>query len=68
MLSPAMDAIIKGLVNQVGLDQETAEKVIEFLKQHADQLPALLAQTGLEDKLPESIKGKIPGGFGGLLG
>lgn len=68
MLPPNMDAIINGLIEKVGLDKETAEKVIAFLKEHADDLPALLAKTGLEDKIPEGIKDKIPGGLGGLLG
>ena len=68
MLPPDMDAIINGLIEKVGLDKETAEQVIAFLKEHADQLPALLAQTGLEDKIPDAIKDKIPGGLGGLLG
>lgn len=68
ILRGTMEEIIKGLTEKVGLDQETAEKVVAFLMEHKDQLPALLAKSGLEDKLPESIKGKIPGGFGGLLG
>ena len=54
-----MDAIINGLIEKVGLDKETAEQVIEFLKEHADELPALLAKSGLKDKLP--------GGLGGLF-
>lgn len=63
-----MDAIINGLIEKVGLDKATAEKVIAFLKENSDQIPALLAQTGLEDKIPDAIKDKIPGGLGGLLG
>ena len=63
-----MDAIINGLIEQVGLDKETAEKVIAFLKEHADELPALLAKSGLADQLPEGIADKIPEGLGGLFG
>jgi hypothetical protein len=56
---PAMDALIEGLINKVGLDKETAEKVVEFLKEHADELPGMLAKSGLKDKLP--------GGLGNLF-
>ena len=63
-----MDAIIAGLIEKVGLDEETAHKVIEFLKEHADELPALLAKSGLADQLPEGVADAIPGGLGGLFG
>lgn len=59
-----MDEIINGLITKVGLDKETAEKVIAFLKEHADELPALLAKSGLQSK----IGGALPGGLGGLFG
>ncbi|MCA9634528.1 MAG: hypothetical protein KC420_00650 [Myxococcales bacterium] len=59
-----MDEIINGLITKVGLDKETAEKVIAFLKEHADDLPGLLAKSGLQDK----ITSKLPGGLGGLFG
>ncbi|MEZ4383100.1 MAG: hypothetical protein R3A79_17365 [Nannocystaceae bacterium] len=59
-----MDELIQGLITKVGLDKQTAEKVIAFLKEHADELPALLAKSGLQDKLG----GSLPGGLGGLFG
>ncbi len=54
-----MDELLNGLVEKVGLDKETAEKVISFLKDNASDIPGLLAKAGLADKLP--------GGLGKLL-
>lgn len=54
-----MDALLNGLVEKVGLDKETAEKVISFLKDNASDIPGMLAKSGLADKLP--------GGLGNLL-
>ncbi len=53
-----MDDIIEGLTEKVGIDKETAEKVVAFLKDHADEIPALLAKAGLADKLPGGL-GKL---------
>ena len=54
-----MDELMNGLVEKVGLDKATAEKVIGFLKDNASDIPALLAKAGIADKLP--------GGLGKLL-
>ncbi len=54
-----MDDLIKGLTEKVGIDKETAEKVVAFLKDNAADIPGLLAKAGLADKLP--------GGLGKLL-
>ena len=42
---------------QLGLDRPTARKVIEFLRQHADQVVAALQ----EDTLPSAYVDTIPG-------
>lgn len=55
-----MDELINQLVSKVGLDRPTAEKVVNFLKDNAGQLPKWLGQAGIADKLP--------GGLGGFLG
>ncbi len=54
-----MDELIAGLTEKVGLDKETADKVINFLKENADEIPGWLAKAGIADKLP--------GGLGDLL-
>lgn len=59
-----MDELLNGLIARVGLDKETAEKVIAFLKENAGELPQWLAKSGLQEK----IAGKLPGGLGGLFG
>lgn len=52
-----MEELINGLVEKVGLDKETAEKVMEFLKENSDKLPEIMG----------SMKDKLPGGLGNLL-
>tara|TARA_R110002073_G_scaffold300298_1_gene467606 strand:+ start:22848 stop:23012 length:165 start_codon:yes stop_codon:yes gene_type:complete len=54
-----MEELISGLTEKVGIDKATAEKVVAFLKDHADEVPGWLAKAGLADKLP--------GGLGKLL-
>ncbi|HZH97478.1 MAG TPA: hypothetical protein VEX38_00785 [Fimbriimonadaceae bacterium] len=58
-----MDDMINKLVTQVGIDRATAEKVVSFLKDHADEVPKWLAQSGVASKLPGGIGDKL----GGLL-
>ncbi|MEM6995490.1 MAG: hypothetical protein AAF721_33580 [Myxococcota bacterium] len=48
---------------KVGISEEQATQVIEFLKENADKVPELLGSDALA-----SIKDKLPGGLGGLLG
>ena len=53
-----MDEIVAKLVDKVGLDPDTAKKVVDFLKEHADEVPGWLAKAGLKDKLPGGL-GKL---------
>ena len=53
-----MDELLNGLIEKVGLDKETAEKVIAFLKDNASEIPELLAKSGVADKLPGGL-GKL---------
>jgi len=56
-----MDDLINQLVSKVGIDKATAEKVVNFLKENADQVPKWLGSAGIADKLP----GMLGGMFGG---
>jgi hypothetical protein len=40
-----MDQFVKGLVDDVGLDQKTAEKVFDFVKDHWDEVPRWIARS-----------------------
>ena len=53
-----MDEIINQLMAKVGLDKATAEKVAVFIREHADEIPKWLAQSGMKDKLPGGL-GKL---------
>jgi hypothetical protein len=54
-----MEELIAKLMDKVGLDKATAEKVADFIKEHADDIPGWLASSGL--------KAKLPGGLGKLF-
>lgn len=53
-----MEDFISKMVEKVGIDKATAEKVVEFLKDHADDAMELIGKTGLKDKLPGGL-GKL---------
>jgi hypothetical protein len=58
-----MEEMIQQLVQKVGLDEEKAAQVVEFLKENAAKIPEWL---GGSDML-ESLKDKLPGGLGKLF-
>ncbi len=62
-----MNELINGLIQKVGLDEETAKKVIAFLQENAANLPQMLSSGGLADQVPDAIKDKLPGGLGKLF-
>jgi hypothetical protein len=53
------DEFIEKMSDKVGIDKSTATKVVEFLKDHADEAVAFLKDSSLVDKLPfgDKIKG-----------
>lgn len=55
-----MEELINQLVSKTGIDRATAEKVANFIKENAHQIPQWLGQAGIADKLP--------GGIGDLFG
>jgi hypothetical protein len=58
-----MEELINQLVEKVGIDRETAEKVVAFLKEHAADVPRWLQSDAAQEML-----GKFKGGLGGLFG
>ena len=58
-----MEEMISKLVEKVGLDEATAKKVADFLKEHADDVPGWLASAAGGE-----LKDKLPGGLGNLIG
>ncbi len=53
-----MEDFVEKMVEKVGIDKATAEKVIAFLKDHADDAVKYLQSSGLKDKLPGPL-GKL---------
>ncbi len=58
-----MEEFVAKLADKVGIDKATAEKVVAFLKDHADEAVELLGKTGLKDKLPGGLGDKLGGLF-----
>lgn len=58
-----IEEFVASMAAKVGISEEQATQVIEFLKENADKVPELLGSDALA-----SIKDKLPGGLGGLLG
>lgn len=50
-----MEELIEKLMSMVGLDKDTAEKVADFIKEHADDIPGWVAKAGIKDKLPGGL-------------
>lgn len=56
---PRMDDFVDKMVQKVGIDKSTAEKVIAFLKEHADDAIQYLQKSGVADKLPGGLGDKL---------
>lgn len=56
-----MEEFVNGMCEKVGIDRETANKVVDYIKDNADKLPQLLGQ------IPgaSGIMDKVGGMFGG---
>lgn len=50
-----MEDFVSKMVEKVGIDKATAEKVMDFLKEHADDAVKYLQSSGLKDKLPGGL-------------
>ena len=58
-----MEEFLQKMIDTVGLDRATAEKVIAFLKEHADDAVGLLSKSGIKDRLPGGLGDKLGGLF-----
>lgn len=54
-----MDEFIQKMVDKVGIDKGTAEKVMAFLKDHAEDAVKYLQTSGIADKLPGGVADKL---------
>lgn len=53
-----MEDFVNKMVEKVGIDKETANKVLAFLKDHSDEALKWLQESGVKDKLPGGL-GKL---------
>ncbi|MDB4963673.1 MAG: hypothetical protein JWP01_3672 [Myxococcales bacterium] len=50
-----MEDFVNKMVEKVGIDKATAEKVIAFLKDHSEDALKYLQESGIKDKLPGGL-------------
>jgi hypothetical protein len=53
------DDFVAKMSDKVGIDKSTAMKVVDFLKDHADEAVEYLKKSGLADKLPGGLGDKL---------
>ena len=54
-----MEEFADKMADKCNIDKATATKVIDFLKDHADDAVALLSKSGVADKLPGGLGDKL---------
>lgn len=54
-----MEDFVNKMVEKVGIDKATAEKVLAFLKDHAEDAVKYLQTSGIADKLPGGVGDKL---------
>ncbi len=59
-----MDELINQLVSKVGIDRATAEKVANFLKDNATEIPKWIGGNAMA----QDMLNKMPGGLGNMFG
>lgn len=62
-----MDQLITLLKEKTGIDDATADKVAQFIKEHAHEIPQLLGKAGLGD-VASKVMGGGPQGVNNPLG
>ena len=57
-----MEDFIKQMADRVGIDEQQAQKVVEFLREHLDELPTMLsADSDMFKSLSERFSGFLGG-------
>lgn len=54
-----MEDFVNQMVEKVGIDKATAEKVIAFLTEHKEDALKFLQSSGIADKLPGGLGDKL---------
>lgn len=62
-----METFVSELAERVGIDQATAEKVVEFVKENIHRLPELLGSASGPSSTGGGLLDSITGQLGGLL-
>jgi hypothetical protein len=57
-----MEDFVKQMADRVGIDEQQSQKVIEFLREHLDELPAMLSA---DSELFRSLSERFSGFLGG---
>jgi len=57
-----MEELIKNLAERVGISEEQASKVVDFLRENLDELPKML---GADSDMFQNLSDKLQGFLGG---
>jgi len=58
-----MEDFIKKMQDKCGIDRATADKVVAFMKDHAEDVTKFVADHGVLDRLPGGLGHKLSGLF-----
>lgn len=58
-----MEEMVNGLMKKVGLDEDQAKQVVEFVKENAHKIPEWIGQ----NDMAKDLAGKLPGGMGDMF-
>jgi hypothetical protein len=54
-----MEEFVSKMAEKVGIDKDTAKRVIDFLQEHADEALPVIQKSGVLDKLPGGVGEKL---------
>jgi hypothetical protein len=57
-----IEEFVSQMAEKVGISEEQAKMVVQFLKDNSDKIPEILGSDAAQ-----AIKDKLPGGLGGLF-
>lgn len=57
-----IEDFVSNMAHKVGITEEQARGVVDFLKENAEKVPQLLGSEGLD-----AVKDKLPAGLGDLF-
>ncbi len=58
-----MEEMVNGLMEKVGLSEDQAKQVVEFVKENAHKIPEWIG----DNEMAKGLADKLPGGIGDMF-